>query len=356
MSQSIQQDLYDEFSRALAGLCPLERVREIEAAGAGWEANGGLARTWQEIDALGYTDALTPMDQGGAGLSLADVEGLLRAAGASALPYPFADTMLARALLRAAGQAVPEGPIALARAQSGPDGLRVTPTPGAGLARSVLVHRDDCLLLVAAPAASDPGIFRPRASATPVWTASPPIVGRVALPDEAVLAWRNVADAAGIAGAMQAVLDRCISFVGERQQFGRALGRFQAIQQEISVVAEQVASTVMAARLACASGAVFPDASLAASARLRACEAIPVVCAIAHAIHGAIGITEELALGLYTTRLHEWRATGMSEDDCAGLIGHRLLTGDSQTMLDFVRGIMAVAPADAGLATPSLSA
>ena len=356
MPQSIQQDLYDEFSRALAGLCPPERVREIEAAGVGGDTDSGLARIWQEIDALGYTDALTPADQGGSGLSLADVEGLLRAAGAAALPYPLADTMLARTLLRAAGQAVPEGPIALAQALPGPGGLRCAPAPGAGLARSVLVHRDDCLLLVAAPAASDPGIFRPSASATPVWTESPPIIGRVTLPDEAVLAWRNAADAAGIAGAMQAVLDRCIAFVGERQQFGRALGRFQAIQQEISVVAEQVASTAMAARLACASGAVFPDPSLAACARLRACEAIPVVCAIAHAIHGAIGITEELALGIYTTRLHEWRAAGMSEDDCAGLIGHRLLAGDSQTLLDFVRGIMAAAHAEGSHAASCLSA
>lgn len=343
MPASLQQDLYDEFARALTGLCPLERVREIEAAGEGARADNLVADTWRDIDALGYLDALTPAELGGAGLSLEDVEGLLRAAGALALPYPLADTMLARALLRASGQTVPEGPIALARALPGPRGLRCSQTPGAGLARTLLVQREGCLLLVVAPAASDPGLFRPRASAAPVWTDSPAILGRIALPDDTVQAWRNAADAAGIAGAMQAVLDRCVAFVGERQQFGKALGRFQAIQQEISVLAEQVASTAMAARLACASGALFPDATLAACARLRACEAIPLVCALAHAIHGAIGITEELALGLYTTRLHEWRATGTSEDECASLIGGQLLAGDSPTLLDFVRGVTAAA-------------
>ncbi|MGE8687745.1 MAG: acyl-CoA dehydrogenase family protein [Achromobacter sp.] len=356
MSQTIEQDLHDEFLRALAGLCPLERVREIEAMDGGPDAERLAARIWQDIDALGYVDALTPAELGGAGLSLADAQGLLRAAGQAALPYPLADTMLARALLRAAGQAVPEGPIALAPARSGPSGLHCVQTPGAGLARSVLVQRDGCLLLVAAPVSPDPGLFRPRASAAPAWPESPPVIGRVALPDDSAQAWRNAADAAGIAGAMQAVLDRCIAFVGERQQFGRALGRFQAIQQEISVLAEQVASTAMAARLACASGALFPHASLAACARLRACEAIPVVCAIAHAIHGAIGITEELALGIYTTRLHEWRAAGMSENDCAGLIGRQLLTGESQTLLDFVRGIMETAPAGSGANAPCVSA
>lgn len=344
MSKSIQQGLHDEFMRALAGLCPLERVRAIEALDGTPDAQEVAARTWREIDALGYSDALTPVELGGAGLALAEVEGLLRAAGASALPYPLADTMLARALLRTAGQAVSAGPIALAVALPGPSGLHCVQTPGAGLAGSLLVQRDGYLLLVEAPASSGPGLFRRRASAAPAWPGSPPVIGLVALPDEALQAWRNAADAAGMAGAMQAVLDRCIGFVGERHQFGKALGRFQVIQQEVSVIAEQVASVAMAVRLAFASGVLFADPSLAACAKLRACEAVPVVCGLAHAIHGAIGITEELALGLYTTRLHEWRATGMSEDDCASLIGRRLLASGSDTLLDFVRGLMPAVP------------
>ncbi|MFQ6712331.1 acyl-CoA dehydrogenase, partial [Bordetella pertussis] len=104
MVSTMQQDLYETFARALAGLCPLERVRELEAAA---DPRAGAARAWNEVDALGYGDALSPAEHGGAGLSLADAEGLLRAAGAMALPFPFADTLLARALLRAAGQAVP---------------------------------------------------------------------------------------------------------------------------------------------------------------------------------------------------------------------------------------------------------
>jgi hypothetical protein len=224
MPQSIQHDLHDEFARALAGLCPLERVRAIESS----DAEDLAASTWRDVDALGYVDALTPADLGGAGLSLADAEGLLRAAGAAALPYPLADTMLARALLRIAGQEIPAGPIALAEALPGPGGLRCAQTPGAGLAGSFLVQRDGCLLLVAAPDASVPGLFRQRASAAPGWTESPRIIGRVALADDAVQAWRNAAGAAEMAGAMQAVLERCLAFVGERHQFGRALGRFQA--------------------------------------------------------------------------------------------------------------------------------
>ena len=61
---------------------------------------------------------------------------------------------------------------------------------------------------------------------------------------------------------------------------------------------------------------------------------------IAHAVHGAIGITEELALGLFTRRLHEWRSVGGSETGCAKLLGDALFAqrgASSQVILDFAR-------------------
>ncbi|AOB28368.1 acyl-CoA dehydrogenase family protein [Bordetella bronchiseptica] len=340
MASTMQQDLYETFVRALTGLCPLERVREIEAAA---DPRAAAAHTWNEVDALGYGDALSPAEHGGAGLSLADAEGLLRAAGAMALPFPFADTLLARALLRAVGQAVPDGPIALGVAR--PDGAawRCAPIAGVALAQAVAVELDGCLLLWPTPDMVQPGLFRPVASGAPAWRGMPAHAGRAPVPAGAVQAWRNAADAAGMTGAMQAVLDRCVAYARERRQFGQALGRFQAIQQDISVLAEQVAAVATAARLACASGALFPDPALAACARLRACEAVPVVCALAHAVHGAIGITEELPLGLYTARLHEWRAVGTREDDCAELLGRRVLADDGRTLLDAVRGLVSAA-------------
>ncbi|KDC47245.1 hypothetical protein L509_4271, partial [Bordetella bronchiseptica M85/00/2] len=163
---TMQQDLYETFARALAGLCPLERVRELEAAA---DPRAGAARAWNEVDALGYGDALSPAEHGGAGLSLADAEGLLRAAGAMALPFPFADTLLARALLRAAGQAVPDGPIALGVALPHGAGWRCAPIAGVALAQAVAVEHDGCLALWPAPDAVQPGLFRPRASGAPAW-------------------------------------------------------------------------------------------------------------------------------------------------------------------------------------------
>jgi alkylation response protein AidB-like acyl-CoA dehydrogenase len=77
-------------------------------------------------------------------------------------------------------------------------------------------------------------------------------------------------------------------------------------------------------------------ALLAATAKLRACEAARSVCAIAHAVFGAIGITEEHVLGLYTRRLHEWRAAPGTETQCARLLGQALLA-QPDGLFDFVR-------------------
>ena len=65
-------------------------------------------------------------------------------------------------------------------------------------------------------------------------------------------------------------------------------------------------------------------------------EAALVVASIAHALHGAIGITEEYNLQLFTRRLHEWRVAHGSEDYWNPVIGRAALCSDS-SIVDFVR-------------------
>src|SRR3546814_5045461 len=45
--------------------------------------------------------------------------------------------------------------------------------------------------------------------------------------------------AASIAGAAGALLDRTVRYANERVQFGRAIGKQQAVQQQLAVMAEQ---------------------------------------------------------------------------------------------------------------------
>src|SRR5471032_2970222 len=65
-------------------------------------------KLWQAIDEAGFADAL------GGLADLPDAVAILHAAGRHAVPLPLGETMLARFALRAAGLAVPSGPLTLA--------------------------------------------------------------------------------------------------------------------------------------------------------------------------------------------------------------------------------------------------
>ena len=78
--------------------------------------------------------------------------------------------------------------------------------------------------------------------------------------------------------------------------------------------------------------------SLVATAKARCSEAALVVSELAHAIHGAIGFTEEYDLQLFTRRLHAWRQTAGSEAYWYGVAGEALLHHQGMT-LDIVRRI-----------------
>lgn len=115
-----------------------------------------------------------------------------------------------------------------------------------------------------------------------------------------------------MAGAMGRALALSIEHVNTRQQFGRQLGKFQAVQQSLAVMACEVrAVEAAAAALAARLDMVNLDAAAAdfeiAAAKLRANRAVGVVTAIAHQVHGAIGFTEEYDLHRVTVPLMRWR-------------------------------------------------
>ncbi|MFJ4292239.1 acyl-CoA dehydrogenase family protein [Cupriavidus sp. NPDC089707] len=326
--------LLEGFERALADLCDDDAVRRSETGEA-------AATQWAAIDALGYTNALVPDECGGAGLSLADAFPLFLAAGRAGLSHPFAETAIARAMLAKAGRESSGECIAIAPAVAGGDHIACRNVAGGALADLVLTQwRGEWLLLPVSAALRTPGVYRPQASASLQWRSADAAVFRFRDDEADIMAICNAAHAAGMAGAMQRVLAMTVGYVNDRQQFGRAISQFQAMQQELSVMAEQSSSSVFAARIGCAAQGHLPDVLRAATAKLRACEGGERVAAIAHAVHGAIGITEELALGLFTRRLHEWRSVGCSETYCATLLGDALLRQDgasSQVILDFAR-------------------
>ena len=331
-------DMFADAARdVLADQCTPQVVRAIEAGGRSAAATAAL---WEQLEATGLADALLSEDDGGAGLGLTQVFGVLEQCGAHALPLPLGETMVARALLVQAGGARPAGSIALARGERLSDGgLRCALVRTGQMVQSVLVQAGgEWRLLGTEGAQASPQALALDAalawSATQVQAA--PVVAVDAAHDLRTLQAAVVA--AQMAGALKAVFDRTLQYANERQQFGRPIGKFQAIQHQLAVMSEHVFAARMAAQLGCSGAGVVPDRLRVATAKARCSEAALVVSELAHAIHGAIGFTAEYDLQLFTRRLHAWRQTAGSEAYWHSVAGEALLAHRGMT-LDIVRRI-----------------
>ncbi|WP_448581400.1 acyl-CoA dehydrogenase family protein [Thermaurantiacus sp.] len=308
------------FERLLETHCSPQVVRSAEAG----TFPAALAA---ELAASGFLDLLVPEEAGGAGLPLAELFPLAVAAGRRACPLPFAETAVARGLLARAAFEVPAAAWIL---PAPPSPLH----PMARLATHALVEDADGAALVEMLAAGDDpwgtgGATRIEAGA---------VSGRIAGIDLAATA--AALGAARIAGLVEAVAELTLAHVTTRQQFGRALAGFQAIQQAMAQLAEEVIAARSAASLAFA-GEVFARLP-AAVAKARASEAARAVQAIAHQAHGAIGMTAEYDLGLFTRRLQEARMAHGSEGHWHCLLGEARASDRAGTAVDFLRRALEV--------------
>jgi acyl-CoA dehydrogenase len=143
--------------------------------------------------------------------------------------------------------------------------------------------------------------------------------------------------AAQLSGALNEVLERTLKYANDRKQFGRSIGTFQAIQQQLSVMAEHVFAARMAAEVAASRSGLRFDRLKTAIAKARTSEAAAEIAALSHSIHGAIGFTEEYDLQLFTRRLHVWRLSAGSESYWHDVVGELLLCDGDARSLDFLR-------------------
>lgn len=338
-------DMFADAARAvLAGQCTPQVVRAIEAGGRPAPEAGAL---WAQLEATGLADALLDEAAGGAGLGLAQVFGVLEQCGAHALPLPLAETMVARALLAQSGMPRPPGPVALASGQLRADGtLHCAMVRNARMADAVLVQAGSACRLLPVAGAQQAAQARQEDAALAWSRDEVQAAPSVALPAGVEMRTLQAAIvAAQMAGAMGSVFQRTLQYANERQQFGRPIGKFQAIQHQLAVMSEQVFAARMAAQLGCTCEGWQADRLRVATAKARCSEAALAVAETAHAIHGAIGFTAEYDLQLFTRRLHAWRQTAGSEAYWQRVAGEALLQHQGMT-LDLVRRITDVATGD----------
>lgn len=124
-----------------------------------------------------------------------------------------------------------------------------------------------------------------------------------------------------IAGALDAALGLTVAYANERQQFGRPLGKFQAVQQSLAGFACEAAAANCAA-LGAAEALDRGEARFeVAAAKLRANRAVEVGTTVAHQVHGAIGFTQEYRLHHLTRRLWQWRSECGNDAHWSAVLG-----------------------------------
>ncbi|MFZ2663335.1 acyl-CoA dehydrogenase family protein [Rhodoferax sp.] len=323
-AQAIEDILQDQCTPAV--------VRAIEAGGS-------PLKLWQALQGAGFLELLASEDAGGAGLPLADLFPILCSFGRYTVPLPVAQTIVARALL-GSQFAMPKGMITLGAAlRREANGAIVCPfTPYGRVADFVLAQDGDALLLLPCAAAQrEASGVHGSLAANLRW---PDARGATHVPGAGPLlpAFAAALHAALLSGAMTRVFEMTLQYCNDRIQFGKTLGKFQAVQHQLSVMAEHVAAASIAAEAAFRTDAATPSLLAVAMAKSRTSEAAVLVASMAHALHGAIGIAEEYDLQLLTRRLHEWRMAHGSEAHWNAWIGHGVLASD-MSIADFVRSV-----------------
>jgi alkylation response protein AidB-like acyl-CoA dehydrogenase len=321
----------ESLQRLLTDLLPEAVVREIESGES-------ASHAWRRIEQAGFLDLLLPEDAQGPGLELPQACALFRLLGRHVIPLPLAASWIARRIL--ARHTHPDGPLAVATGRVDEDGRITCPrVPFGAVADHVLVVAEDRLLLVSmASALTTSRLGDARGLALRCVWGEDAVAWRQEHGGKALQAWMAASTAAQIAGALDAVLDMCLAHCNQRRQFGKSIAQFQAVQHQLSVMAEHVLAASMAAELAFGGADSGPAWLASAIAKARTSEASALVCACAHALHGAIGMTEEYALGVYTRRLQEWRMDHGTEGHWHAAIGAQVL-GDPRSVADVVTGL-----------------
>ncbi len=137
-------------------------------------------------------------------------------------------------------------------------------------------------------------------------------------------------------GALNRVLELTIQYVGEREQFGRPIAKFQAVQHNLAVAAAEVAAATRASDGAMESIGEDRFELEVAAAKGRVGEAITIVTEIVHQLHGAMGFTHEHQLHHFTRRLWAWREEYGDETYWQAKLGHHIHAVGADRVWDFI--------------------
>ncbi len=288
----------------------LERECSRAALRQAWDGDSGrVPGLWARLAELGVTGMVVPDAFGGLGLDAVDIVPVLEETGRFAVPEPLIGTVVgAHALAAAGGEVAQEW---LPRVAAGQAVLATALGPGC-----YVVGATDCDLLLAAeggrlsavPRAAltlepQPGVDRGMRLSRVTWDrqATSP-VGAVDVDVAFDLA--ALAAASQLLGLGTAMLEMSVAYAGQREQFGRPIGSFQAVKHQLAdvYVAVEFARPVVA-RAAWSLARRLPTRERDVShAKHAAGEAARRAARVALQLHGGIGYTFEHDLHMWMKR------------------------------------------------------
>jgi len=334
----------------LAKECPMTYVRQMME-----DERGFRDEQWQKMAELGWMGLILPEAHGGAGLDFVDMIVVLEEMGRVVLPGPFFSTLVGAVAIDAGGSAAQKedllprlaaGRLRVTLAQLEPsarwdaEGIGLEARPAAGgykLSGTKLfvpdAHTAD-LLIVAGRAPGSTGaegvsLFlvdakAPGVTATLLKTMDQTrklcelALADVSVPAERALGqagegWKllervvdrgKVGLSAEMCGGAQKVLEMSVEYAKVREQFGRPIGSFQAIQHKCANMLVEVESSKSATYYAAwAVANDVPEGPLAAAMAKAYCsDAYRHTAGEGIQIHGGIGFTWEHDMHIYFKR------------------------------------------------------
>ncbi len=344
-------------------LCELSA--ELEIAAENYLANADLdamklTDSWAALRELGWFDLCRDEESGGLGLPPVVLAGVVRAAGRHLVAGPVIEGTLVAPWVssRAPGQAASllaadrllslvdpmATPLGAPLPTLGPDGTvsgRVAVVPHAADADTLAVVVADVdgatALLVVATDARGVGVERREALAGmhPTGDVVLDAVSGVLVPlEDAALStlrsWSRILTSAWLAGSAEQVVAMTRDHVVTREQFGRPVGSFQAVQHLVADMAADSATMVnllsmSVARAGEADGR--PDESAALVLKAHAGTAALRVCESALQMHGGIGFTTDHPLHRHYASAMALRSHYGHPEAIHLQLGQRLLAG-----------------------------
>ncbi|WP_213575693.1 acyl-CoA dehydrogenase family protein [Rhodococcus sp. USK13] len=306
------------------------------------------SEAWDLLGESGLTLLTTPESAGGSGGGITEAALMLDRTGYHALPAPLFETdLLASWLLGLHGTDASSAPMTAVQVDWSPGDLRagkivLNRVPWGQIASDILVAGDRFVGRIrTADAKIEPvgDLVGEHYADVSVSVEALEVVPTSTDTRSEYLTRGAWARSEQICGALERILDLGIAHVTERHQFGRPIGKFQAVQELISrsagLVTTAKAATAHAAAVVAQEGFDADSSRIAVSiAKIQAGRAATVVSRDIHQAHGAIGFTLDHQLRHFTTRALAWNRDFGTSTQWSKELGRRAL-GSGMSVWEF---------------------